>query len=77
MKLLKLPIEEDLTVNRIEALYQALYENPEAEKYVGEILEMLLDFIDEYEGHYIEQAIFRISEGKNWWNNAWDDENVE
>lgn len=71
LQLLELPTEDDMIENRIWALHDLMVD---AEKdYVADVLEMLLSYIgDSFEGYAIEQAIYRINEGKLWWSEGMD-----
>tara|TARA_Y100000310_G_C20511492_1_gene729104 strand:+ start:302 stop:547 length:246 start_codon:yes stop_codon:yes gene_type:complete len=71
LQLLELPIEDDMIENRIWALHDLMVESDK--DYVEEVLAMLLNYIgDSFEGYAIEQAIYRINEGKLWWSEGMD-----
>ena len=71
LQLLELPIEDDVIENRIWALHDLMVESDK--DYVEEVLAMLLNYIgDSFEGYAIEQAIYRINEGKLWWSEGMD-----
>ncbi len=64
MKILKLPLSEDITENRLDALrHSLLYSDP---KYLSQTIDILLDALEEFEGYAVENSIYRLEEAKAW-----------
>ena len=64
MKILKLPLSEDITENRLDALrHSLLYSDP---KYLSQTIDILLDTLEEFEGYAVENSIYRLEEAKAW-----------
>jgi len=68
-KLLKLDVNEDVSINRIQSIYEDITttDRPELITLLFEILEST---IDEYEGQYIENCLLNLIQAKEWYIKA-------
>jgi len=73
MKILKLPVSENVLDNRLDALTQSLTQTDP--KYLIEVVDMLLYLLDDYEGYAAENAFYRLEEAKAWLTIGFDNEN--
>lgn len=69
--LIKLPVEDDPTINKIESVFNAMKNNCQDELYMGLLLRGMVMHIEEaYDCHYEEvwNCLKSLKEAEFWWD---------